>query len=62
MLRLWRLSRAGMGGGALPEPGGTLDQSPYMMDAFAVMDAAKGKIEEERRAWQDSGTPPLTGT
>jgi hypothetical protein len=51
-VRLWRLARPrpgiimGMAGGImpvtglLPEAGGTLDQSAWLMDAFDILDAA----------------------
>jgi hypothetical protein len=56
MLRLWRMSRggrvAGMGfaidlPGPLMEPGGVMDQSPYMADCFAIMTRAEADFDAE---------------
>lgn len=48
MVRLWRMSRGGMSGpGPLPDVGGTMDQSPYMIDCFAVMNQAEFEYKKE---------------
>lgn len=46
MVRLWRLAFPGMGSGYLPEAGGVMDQAAAMMDAFAIMNAARAEIGE----------------
>ena len=44
-VRLWSLCRGGMGGYAvLPRAGGALDQPAWLMDAFAIMDAAECEL------------------
>lgn len=46
MVDLWSLYRGGgLGGGALPDAGGTLDQSCTMLEAFAVMTAAADEFK-----------------
>lgn len=45
MLRLWRLSQGGMGGGHLPEDGGGMTQSVKMMEAFALMSAFEAELQ-----------------
>lgn len=61
MIELWRLRRAsgGQGGGlggamgggapAMLEPGGLLDQSAAMVEAFAIMDGAVAALDAEDR-------------
>jgi hypothetical protein len=46
MVRLWRFACPGMGAGALPDAGGVNDQAVIMLDAFAVMSAAKNELEK----------------
>lgn len=48
VVRLWRQYQGGMGGvGHLPEGGGTMDQSPVVLDAFAAMSAAEAELKPE---------------
>lgn len=47
-LRLWRYARGGMAGpGPLPEAGGLLDQSAWLMAAFDVMSGAAAVLEKK---------------
>lgn len=45
MLRLWRMAYPGMGAGHLPDSGGVMDQAAVMLDAFSIMNAARGEVE-----------------
>lgn len=50
--QLWAMRRSagGMGGGgALPDPGGLLDQPALLMEALQIMDGALAEIEAEER-------------
>ena len=48
---LWQWARGdGMGGGVLPEAGGTLDQAAKMLDAFRVCDRADHEARAHGRA------------
>lgn len=48
MVRLWRLYQGGgMGVGYLPEPGGALDQSTLMLEAFGLMSSAEAELKKE---------------
>ena len=48
MIRLWRLYQGGMGGGHLPDAGGSGQQAAIMLDAFAAMNAAEAELEKDR--------------
>jgi hypothetical protein len=49
MIRLWRLYQGGMGGGHLPDAGGSGQQAAIMLDAFAAMNAAEAELEKDRK-------------
>ena len=49
VVRLWHLSRGGMGRGWLPVAGGTNDQPAWLMDAFGVLAAEQARIDEQER-------------
>lgn len=48
MIRLWLLCRPGGLGEAqrLPDAGGVTDQSPFVMDCLAILDAASAEKEK----------------
>lgn len=46
MCRVWRVFQGGgMGLGAMPDPGGSLDQPAIMLDCFGLMSAAEAAIK-----------------
>jgi hypothetical protein len=49
VVRLWDLSRGGMGRGWLTEAGGVNDQPAWLLGAFNVLGAEQAKIDERRR-------------
>jgi hypothetical protein len=49
VVRLWSLSRGGMGRGWLPAAGGAGDQAAWLLAAFAVISAEDDKVQEARR-------------
>jgi hypothetical protein len=47
MVRLWRLYRGGgMGGGHLPDTGGSLEQSTHTMMCFDILNGATAELDD----------------
>jgi len=48
MLAIWQLYRGGgFGGGSLPDPGGSQQQSAVMMEAMRWMDSCYGEFTKD---------------
>ena len=48
MIAAYRASAIGVGTGFLPDPGGSLDQSCWIMQAFGVIAAAEAQYAKDK--------------